>query len=645
MATQFSIPKSPSIHTTEQDNFLGADFTSDAANVDATKSPNVVNMIRSVPGKVRKRMGYELLNTMEGCVYGAHHFTISDVWFIHCGKKLYKTDKTFSSMEEAYTDMNENRSVSFQLNQKLIILDGKKLLMYDGTSVTTIESNAYIPTLTIAKDPTGGGTDYEALNLLQPAFIELFYVKQNSESADYDPATIKTFQLTFGKLDDTTVKAWLMNSDGEWIEKTENTDFTVNRTTGLVTFTTAPGSSPVSGEDNVKIQAYRTVEGYADRVNHCTIGAMFGVNGANDRLFISGNTDNGTDDDGKSYTYINYDWYSQQYDPTYWLDTGYSKLGSDSSAIMGYSIINNYLAAHKDANELSQSVILREGDIVDDKPTFKIINTLQGAGAVSRYSFQYLETEPLFFTKLGIYAITAQDVTGEKYAQNRSYYLNGKLFEEENLENAFSVIYKNFYFLCLNNHVYILDGLQTLKSDRSDPYATRQYAGFYFENVPAYTMWVCDSKQLLFGSSDGKIYRFYENKDSNLCYNDNGTAISCAWETADVSGELFYKNKTFRYIALRCTPATATSVCIYAMRKGIWELIKEDSTTIRQFSFSTLIFSKFMFNCDASQKVIATKVRLKKLDKARFKFTNSEYNEPLGLNNMALEYTQNGNYK
>lgn len=46
--------------------------------------------------------------------------------------------------------------------------------------------------------------------------------------------------------------------------KTEGTDFTVNRETGAVTFLTVPGKSPLNGEDNVKITAYRTVEGYAD---------------------------------------------------------------------------------------------------------------------------------------------------------------------------------------------------------------------------------------------------------------------------------------------------------------------------------------------------------------------------------------------
>ena len=419
MAVQFNIPKSPTKQVYESNDFLGADFTSEASTVDDTKSPNVENMIRSVPGKIRKRMGYKMFADYGATIYGVHHLSTTDKWLIHAGNKLYNLTAPKGSQwidhvdnfivdHEAtpnnilfqtgdvsitliYTGMAEHRSVSFQLNQKLVILDGTKLRIYDGTNVRLAEDMAYIPTLSISKDYTGGGTDYEPLNLIQPGFIEQFYVKE-------EQASVTTFQLTFGDLDDTEVLAWTLDQDGEWETKVEDTDFTVDRETGVVTFTTAPGASPIRGEDNVKIQAYRTVPGYADRINHCTIGAMFGVNGAGDRLFISGNPDQGVNSDGELYTYINCDWFSQQYDPTYFADTWYSKLGSDTSAIMGYSIINNYLAAHKDYNELTQSILIREGDLIDDEPVFKLINTLQGAGAISKYCFSYLATEPVFLT-------------------------------------------------------------------------------------------------------------------------------------------------------------------------------------------------------------------------------------------------------
>jgi hypothetical protein len=663
MAISFNIPKSPTKQVYTATEFLGADFTSEASTVDDTKSPNVENMIRSVPGKIRKRMGYSLFADYGACIYGVHHLSTTDTWLIHAGDKLYNLTAPKGSywvdhvpnyivdhdennillntgnvdITLIYTGMAEHKSVSFQLNQKLVILDGSKLRIYDGSTVQPIENVAYIPTLTIAKDYTGGGTDYEPLNLLQPAFIEQFLVKS-------DQASVREFQLTFGDLDSTPVKAWVLNSSGEWVLKTENTDFSVNRTAGKITFTTAPGASPITGEDNVKIQAYRTVAGYADRVNHCTIGAMFGVNGAGDRLFISGNPDQGVDSQGNLFTYINCDWFSQQYDPTYFADVWYSKLGSDTSAIMGYSIINNYLAAHKDFNELTQSILIREGDLVDDEPVFKLINTLQGAGAISKYCFSYLATEPVFLTRLGVYAVTAQDITGEKYAQDRSYYLEGKLLKEEGLENAIAYTWKDYYILAVNSHLYILDGLQPIHTDRSRPYATRQYVGFYFTNVPA-TVFFEINNELYFGTADGKVYKWATDEKALDSYNDDGEPITALWETADISEKLFYKKKTYRYVALRCMPEISSSVQIWAQKEGQWTELKDDITTLKYFSYENLQYSKLTYSCNRTQKVSATKIRLKKLDHVRFKFINDLLNEPLGINDFAVEYTQAGNVK
>lgn len=765
MAVQFKIPQSPKKLVYQSSEFLGADFTSEASTVSENKSPNCENMIRSVPGKIRKRMGYEKVGDYGAYIYGVHYYSVLDAWYVHAGTYLYSSKGIKGAKWSAYTDnsidtttrsveyttqetgiqgyptmehieavgesecehilsnpsgygvptvedyelksityqyqiyetppgqtnvyavlwyytahyehdnhvlydvvneeqnnillldgswshdysydhMAEHRSVSFELNGKLLILDGTsvKVVIADG-SVHLLTEYAYVPKITVSRDPKwGGGKQVDGLNLLGPGFIDSFYVAWESDDPNYNPDTVKSFQLSLGDLDNTAVQAWVLDSNGDWQEKTENTDFTVNRQTGVVTFVTAPGKSPLKGEDNVRIQAAKTIEGHADRINHCTIGAMFGVNGAHDRIFLSGNPDSGMNDSNEPYTYINCDWFSGQYDPTYFSDISYSKLGSDNSAIMGYSIINNYLAAHKDTRELTQSVLIREGDLVDDKPVFKLINTLQGAGAVSKYCFSYLETEPVFLTRLGVYAVTAQDVTGEKYAQDRSYYLEGKLLKEEGLENAHGFSWKDFYMVSINSHLYVLDGLQPMQTDRSRPYATRQYAGFYFTNIPATCFFEKDG-QLYFGSESGKLYRFYSDDKDIYSYNDDGEAINALWETVDISEKLFYKKKTYRYLAVRCLPEIVSSIRIFAQKEGIWQEIKDDQTKIKYFSYANLIYSKFTYSTNKTQKISSTKIRLKKLDHVRFRFQNGVLNEPLGINDFAVEYTQAGNVK
>lgn len=617
MATKFSIPSSPSRSVLTISTFLGADFTNSPAAVSENQSPNCKNMIRDVPGKVRKCMGYKKIAEYDDQINGYHYIRGEQYGLVHAGTKMYYNGVV------KYSDANNARSRSWQFDNKLYIVDGKKLLVWDGAEVKPASEYAKIPTVTIAKAPNGGGTSYEDLNLIQPGFTELF------AGTEGDTA----YHMTFGGLDDTTVKAYILDSSGSWAEKTENTDFTVDRENGIINFTAAPGKSPVTGEDNVKITAYRTVSGYADRINKCCIGTQYGLKGAMDRLFLSGNPD-----------YINQDWFSDQNDPTYFADTYYSGLGTSKSAIMGYSVINNYLATHKDEMETDQFIVLREGVLADNKPVFRSVNTLQGAGAIAKDTFAYLSSEPLFLTRSGVYAITAQDITGEKYGQNRSFYLNGKLLKESDLEKSFAFVYKDMYWLCVNGVAYILDGLQPMQTDKSMPYSTRQYAGFYRTNLPANCMWEKDGN-LYFGSTDGRVCEFYSDSDALVSYNDDGEKIEAIWETPDLDGKLFYKNKTFRYLAVRLKSAVATTLEMYVQKRGLWSFIKKDNYTARYLSFGSVVFSKFTFSSDQTQKIIPTKLRVKKVDKARFRFVNSELNEPYGLFDIALEYVENGNHK
>lgn len=604
---------------------------------------------------------FQLANADADCLALAQNISVKTIqprtdysifaknYLYHVGRDLYLYSSVKNEVEKVYSSMNQARSQSWQLNDKLILLDGKNVFLYEfGEAPKDITSGiGYVPLITISKTPGQGissGTPYESLNLIQPGFREDFTVPQAKENEHY-------FQLSFGNLDVSKIPIVEVLENGTWVKKTLNTDFVWRAKEGYVYFYNLPGKSEPAGTDTVRITAYRTVDGYADRIKKCTIGTLFGVGGASDRLFLSGNPD-----------HPNWDFYSGQFDPTYFPDTGYAVLGSASSAIVGYAIVNNYLATFKDEYDPGQNVTIREGDLIEDQnthtsePAFRIINTLQGNGVVAPYSFAYLQTEPLFLTRSGIYAITPQDITGERYAQSRSFYLNGWLTKEDNLESAVAVIFDDQYILAINEKLYILDGLQPIRTDKGAPYATRQYAGFYCTNVPAACIWV-DDQALWIGTYNGKVCRFDTDVESLDSYNDDGQPIYCCWETPDLDGRLFYKNKTFRYFATRIMNALRTSCRLYYKKPSMilddegheqwipWTLIKEDNASGTIFDFDYVDFERFSFNTDASAKVVHTKTRVKKVDKMQFMIENKSKNEPFGLFDLALEYVESGNYK
>lgn len=630
MSVRFGIPAGRARKTIHVSCFEGVNFTDSPAGVDERKSPDAPNMIRDVPGKVRKCMGYHRVaeyrdeqgNALR--INGWHKRSGDEVGLIHAGNRIYR------GQELLYSKAADSHSRSWQLSrsegernvQCLYIQDGKELLVYDGETVRPAAECAYVPTLTIAKQPSGGGTDYEALNLIGAAFREQFAGTQGTVN----------YQLTFGGLDDTPVKAWVLNNQGDWIEKQEGTDFSVNRQTGVVTFVTTPGVSPVTGEDNVKIEASRTVEGYRERIGRCTCGILFGVGGNADRLFVSGNP---------NPDYRNYDWYSGQYDATYWPDTAYATVGSAASGVVGYTIVDNFLATVKGEGESDRSVVIREGNLVDSEPAFPVINALQGPGAIAPRSFVQLANEPLFLTRLGVYTLTVSDVSGDRYSQRRSYYLDGKLLQEDNLQEAFGYTYHDFYWLCVNGVAYILDSLQPLTTERSAPYSTRQYAGFYRTNLPARVMWEENGK-LCFGSEDGVVYRFYTDTGDPMSYNDDGQAIDAYWTTGYQYGGAYDRDKTFRKLSVLVESAPITSVELLMTRKGQWEKMKLNDACSRYLAWQYICWDRWNWSNDSTPRTQLVRPKLARVDKTQYRFRNKELNQPFGLLQYACEYSVGG---
>lgn len=625
---KFNIPAPVSRSVSAIEDFKGVDLNSSPTNVSLSRSPEAPNMIRDVPGKVRKRQGYELTGTYSGRVNGVH--LLGDKTLIHAGTSLYLNGSVIRS------GLADARSVSRQFYGKLFIFDGKKAICYgefekkngDTTTKTwkvcAIEEEAYVPTIIISRRPNGGGETLEPINLIGKKFKESFL----------GTATDRVYQLTTTDLASDAVTARFLVKQGEWADKTEGTHFTVDRKAGTVTFTSAPGESPVPGMDNVEITASKVREGYADKINKCCIMSLYGVNGSLDRIFVSGNPE-----------FKNYDWYSKMSDGFYFGDTWYSVLGQDNSAIVGYSIINDRLAAHKNYAEEGRNIILRRGELDGEKASFPIIGTLSGRGALCSHTFEYLGSEPLFLTDLGVMAITAADLTGEKYSQNRSFYINNALLSEANLNDSFAFTWRDFYLISVGTgRVYILDGLQKTY-EKDSPYSNYQYECYYWENVPARIFWEDAQGRLCFGDANGRTYRFYDNKENQKSYNDMGKAIVARWDIPDLSGKAFYRNKTFRYLSIRLAPAIATGVQVYAEKKGVWGKVYDSGGKAMYFDFTHINWEKINFSTDNTPRTLGQKIKVKKVDKARFSLRNDALNEPFGLYMVAFEFTENGYYR
>lgn len=237
-----------------------------------------------------------------------------------------------------------------------------------------------------------------------------------------------------------------------------------------------------------------------------TRAGIFG-NGLINQVFLTASTFN---------EYKSRVWYSAATDPTYFPDTNYIEVGATDTAICGLLPVGDYLGIIKQGSGTSTSIYLAYPTSFDDETTYAVKQSVNGIGAVSNGAFNLLNDEPMFLSTEGVMAIEPQE-NDEKRIRNRSYYVNRLLGEEKNIESAFSFIFKNMYWLCVNNHCYVLDGSQ--KSSWENEKTNLQYECYYLDNIPAQ----CFAKyngDLWFSDINGNMCRFKHNGEARQFVDD-----------------------------------------------------------------------------------------------------------------------------
>ena len=602
--------------------FRGADFSTDPSLVESCRSPLCTNIVADGGGMPQKRLGYRTVQSLGDTVYGLFgaEFGGTVKRLAHAGTKLYAwaDDGTPAVL---LSGLPRRKSRAVFLAGKLWIVTGGGFYSYDGTEAKRVSaSGAYVPTTTITRSPSGGGVSYEAVNLLTPYRKNAFQTDGKSVKFTLD-----------GEIDASgAVRAWV------WGE--EVTDFTLDRAAGTITFPSAPAAPDAGASDGLVVQFPHTVEGYADRIDKCTIITTYGV-GSNDRVVLSGNPD-----------CPNLDWTSGLYDPTYMPDLGYAAVGSEATPICGYCRIGSSLGIVKADDGSDSTVFLRSAALSDDgEAVFTLQQTIAGVGTVAPGSFASLFDDPLFLSRAGVAAITSSSLTGEKIIQNRSLYLNAQLTNEPSLPEAEAAVWQGMYLLAVpEGHVYILNGRQT-KTFRSSALGDFVYEGFYWENVPALCWYVQRSgtdEALYFGTADGRICKLNTDIEDMSRYSDDGAAISAVWATKydDDGTPAVLKTLLKRGCCVTIKPYARSSAEVYirADRTGGHEK-KVAGKPMDILDFSDIDFERITFNTDESPQEIFLNRKVKNYKRLQIIVRNQEPNEGFGIFQITKHYVT-GNY-
>ncbi|MBQ7874575.1 MAG: hypothetical protein IJ306_05385, partial [Oscillospiraceae bacterium] len=247
------------------------------------------------------------------------------------------------------------------------------------------------------------------------------------------------------------------------------------------------------------------------------------------------------------------------------------------------------------------------------------------------------DSEQLFVTARGVYALTTEDISGEKYTQNRSYFINKELCKE-NLKDAFCAKWKEFFVLSVGGKLYLLD--TSRKSyQRGEPLSTFQYECYLWDGFDARILWEEDGV-LLFGDGAGNICRFTEN-----LYSDNGKAIRAFWTVPDFAGGTFWRNKTIRIVALELAPYAQNKVRLEYKRDGFWNVLKEWTDKITFFQWDAISWGHFTWSGNSGPRTLTLKTKIKKFDKVGFRIVCDERDRAFGLYGFSIEYAESGRFK
>ena len=618
------IEGSPVPYVTTIDYLRGVDLTSSPINVAQGRAYDAPNMIRDVPGKVRKRMGYEVYKTFNGRINGIYKF--DNTVLVHAGTALYVDGETPSVVASGFPDA---LSTAYRVGSKMIILTGSVMYVYHEPggvpTCTTAESEATIPEVTVGRAPSSGGDTYP-FNILTSKYTDCFL----------GTAGDTVYQLTYYPLSDAPVVVKKLDMNTEW-QTVPDTDYTVDRNAGTITFNAAPGVPPVSGEDNIKITAeVADTSDMKSKVNGCRFGIVYGTAGSMDRVFITGNPNE-----------PNYDWFSAVNDPLFFGDVNYGQIGKQGSEITGYSIIDGNLATHKANDDNGRNIFIRVGQLDTEREDltpveFPVTQIIQGSGAIAPGSFAYV-TEPLYLTSDGVYATTPYEYNGRLYAQRRSFYLDGMLQKEEHPEKAIAVAWNDFYALALNGKMYILDTLQRDNTNvaRASQY---QYEGYYFTNIPARVFFINEGL-LYFGAEDGRIYRFYTDKYSTASYSDNGRVIDARWDFMH-TGMNLYLDKTMNWISLNIATTPYSSFELYYRRTNDSSYVKlAIDMMLRYFAYSSLNYGTLIYGGSQDAWTIGRRLKIKRYDACHLSLRNNVKDQGLFIFAITLEYVEGRNYK
>ena len=384
--------------------------------------------------------------------------------------------------------------------------------------------------------------------------------------------------------------------------------YSVNTTLGKVTFTTAPTAPTIIGKDNVIIEFTKTVTGYADRIENCTVAKVF-----DNRVFFSGNED-----------YPNAVFHCKLNNPAYISDLDYYECGSEENPIKSLVVGNNLLWVFKRDSQTKDTIFYLTPTL--DTEEGRIYPTSQGnvsVGCLSK-AVNYKDNI-LFFSRGGMEGIRGS-INYEQSVTHKSSLIDAKLINMSNYQFLKVAEFNGYLVVAIDNMMFLADYKQTFSGVTGTEYE------WYLWKLPINISYIKEYKDMLYvADNEGNVYDFSTT-------NDDGEIIESYWTTPrDSFGYIQHLkkiNKRGAILKIKNMQNSKLKIEEKTNKATEWKQVKEVSGN--GFDFTNLDFDNFSFST-GDNTYIVFRIKEKKIIDISLKISSDYLDKPFGLIDINLE--------
>ena len=596
----------------------GLSLKYDPSQINDNQSPYMLNECADDKGELTKRPGQSNVYTSSlgsGKINGLYDRLFSGFKVFAWGTDLYKQTGS-SAPVSIMTGLANAKGIFFTFGINLYYLNGTNFVYWDGITVSASLIVPYIPTLTLGRSPAGGGgTLNEDFNLIGAGFKDSF----SGTSAG------TVYQMSIPSLDATPPMTAVVNG----AVQTEGVGFTVNRTTGAVTFAVSPGDVTTN---NVLITGYKTVTSGINRILNCTVAIAYG--GENDtRAFLSGNP-----------SFNRRLFRSAVNDLSYFPDLAFQDVGASDSITQ--------LAKHFDRliifkqrsiyssyyNNIAQQGFYGADGFTVNFPTSPLNSSI---GCDMPNSVQIIDNNVVFGNSdLGVFILISTNLKDENVVRLLSDNINGNSLRpglldisKASLQAASSVDFDGKYYLCVGNTAYVWDyRLSPYLNSGNVATDAERLSWFPYDTINA-ACWSQDSRTLYYGDrTNGKLVQF-----NPTLYNDFGSPINAYWRSKNFSFGLFDYLKTIPELWFTTRTAAYSLITVkYLDENGT--IIDTTQVVSSSWSWASFAWNQFSWAVSQFPPTIRKKPKVKKVIYFSVEFSNNLLNQNLSILSLVIRY-------